>query len=87
MGFITVRFVVVLCTFPKNHSGLFTTNITVLCTFLDTDVIVGLQILRCFAPFQETRVIVGLVRRTIIFAEIGCRFLAEVQRTDTNNPI
>jgi hypothetical protein len=31
-------------------------------------------------------VIVGLVQRTIIFVEIGCQFLSEVQRTETNNP-
>jgi hypothetical protein len=42
--------------------------------------------LRCSAPFQETGVIVGLVQRTIIFVEIGCQFLSEVQRTETNNP-
>jgi hypothetical protein len=50
-------------------------------------VIVGLQILRCSAPFLGSGVIVGLVQRTIIFVEIGCRFLSEVQRTETNNPI
>jgi hypothetical protein len=47
----------------------FATNIAVLCTFL------------------ETGVIVGLVQRTIIFVEIGCQFLSEVQRTETNDPI
>jgi hypothetical protein len=65
----------------------FATNIALLCTFLETGVIVGLQILRCSAPFLETGVVVGLVQRTIIFVEIGCRFLSEVQRTETNNPI
>jgi hypothetical protein len=33
MGFVKVRFVAVLCTFPENQTGLFATNIAVLCTF------------------------------------------------------
>jgi hypothetical protein len=69
IGFVKVGFVAVLCTFSGDGRDCRATNITVLCTFL------------------ETGVIVGLVQRTIIFAEIGCRYLSEVQRTETNNPI